>query len=213
MDNAQNSSPTQTRLANRDYTLILDKSGSMATSDCANGKSRWDAAKESALAMAEACNKLDPDGITVVPFSGSFTVYENVGPQQVYEIFEKETPMGGTMLAPVLKARFDHYNRMKAAGEAKPNGEILLVVTDGQPEDESQVAKEIVKFTKTLDHDDEYGIEFIQIGRDQHATAFLNRLDDHLQQEGAKFDIVNAKTLDEVEKVGLTQTLIDSLDA
>ena len=39
-------------LENRDYTLIIDKSGSMATPDQKGGRSRWVAAQESTLALA-----------------------------------------------------------------------------------------------------------------------------------------------------------------
>jgi hypothetical protein len=38
------------KLRNRDYTLIIDKSGSMSTKDQAGGKSRWDVMQESTLA-------------------------------------------------------------------------------------------------------------------------------------------------------------------
>lgn len=40
---------------NRDYTLIIDKSGSMAKMDDVGGKSRWKQMKESTLALAIKC--------------------------------------------------------------------------------------------------------------------------------------------------------------
>ena len=43
-------------LADRDYTLILDKSGSMAVKDQKGGRSRWAAARES----TEAPSQLSP---------------------------------------------------------------------------------------------------------------------------------------------------------
>jgi hypothetical protein len=62
---------------NRDYTLILDKSGSMSITD-QGGKSRWSYAQESILALARKCEQLDPNGITVYTFSGRFKRYDNV---------------------------------------------------------------------------------------------------------------------------------------
>ena len=59
-------------LENRDYTLIIDKSGSMSTKDKPGGASRWQIMQESALALAHKCEELDPDGITVYLFSGKF---------------------------------------------------------------------------------------------------------------------------------------------
>lgn len=40
---------------NRDYTLIIDRSGSMSTLDQPGGKSRWAVIQESTLALARKC--------------------------------------------------------------------------------------------------------------------------------------------------------------
>ena len=56
-------------LENRDYTLIIDKSGSMATPDQKGGRTRWATAQESTFALASTCEQLDPDGITIYLFS------------------------------------------------------------------------------------------------------------------------------------------------
>ena len=40
-------------IENRDYTLMIDKSSSMATSDDPDGKTRWQIAQESTLALAQ----------------------------------------------------------------------------------------------------------------------------------------------------------------
>ncbi len=65
-------------LQNRDYTIIIDKSGSMYTKDQMGGKSRWALMQESTIALAYKCEELDPDGITVYLFSGRFKRYDNV---------------------------------------------------------------------------------------------------------------------------------------
>jgi hypothetical protein len=204
---------TTEELKDRDYVLILDKSGSMgAENDTPSGQTRWEEAKESTLAIAQHCQKLDPDGITVVPFAGSFKVYESTTPDKVKEVFNENEPMGNTYLAAPLKATFESYLKRKSAGQVKSHGEITLVVTDGCPQDADQVAKEITAFTKKLDRDAEYGICFLQIGRDAHATKFLTSLDNDLESHGAKFDIVTTKTIEEVEKNGLTATLLSALN-
>lgn len=46
-------------LENRDYTLIIDKSGSMSLTDQPGGQSRWVAMQESTLALASKCEQLD----------------------------------------------------------------------------------------------------------------------------------------------------------
>lgn len=200
-------------LKNRDYTLVLDKSGSMSTTDCPSGKSRWTYAQESTQAISREINKFDPDGITVIPFAGSHKVYENTTPETVDRIFSENSPMGGTRLGPVLDAVFSGYLERKTKNTTKPNGEMLIIMTDGQPEDEPEVAKKIIEFTKKLDNGDgEFGISFLQVGKDPGATAFLQRLDDNLEKEGAKFDIVDTKSMEEVENLGLVETLIAALN-
>lgn len=77
------------QLKNRDYVLVLDKSGSMETKDTPTGQSRWDYAKESTMAVATKIAEYDPDGITVIPFAGSFKVYDNVTPATVQNIFSE----------------------------------------------------------------------------------------------------------------------------
>ncbi|HEY9702214.1 MAG TPA: VWA domain-containing protein, partial [Allocoleopsis sp.] len=122
-------------LENRDYTLIIDKSGSMSTPDQPGGKSRWDTAQESTLALARKCEQYDPDGITLYLFSGRFKRFENVTSAKVNEIFMENDPSGSTDLAGVLKDALDRYFKSKSQGTAKANGETILVVTDGEPDD------------------------------------------------------------------------------
>lgn len=200
------------QLKNRDYYIVLDKSGSMIATDTPSGQSRWKYAEESLTAIAQRLAEYDPDGITVVPFSGSFKAHENVTPNIVGQIFKEHEPMGATVLAAPLKWCFDNYLSNKTAGKAKANGAIVVVLTDGEPQDQNQVAKEIVSFTKKLDNGDgEFGISMLQVGKDVAAKQFLQRLDDDLQKEGAKFDIVDTKTMDELETIGLTEAVLASL--
>ncbi len=197
-------------LENRDYTIIIDKSGSMNTRDV-KGKSRWEAVWESTRALAEKVSAYDPDGLTLYTFAGSFKRYDNVGPEMVDQIFRENEPLGSTDLAQVLEHAFENYKQRKRAGQTK-NGEIVLVITDGVPDDERAVANTIKNFTKTLNDDKEFGISFLQIGKDGQASKFLGRLDDDLQKEGAKFDIVDTKTFEQMENTTITEVLLGALN-
>lgn len=189
-------------LENRDYTLIIDKSGSMATPDQKGGRSRWVAAQESTLALASKCEQFDPDGITIYLFSGKFKRYDNVTSAKVTQIFTENDPSGTTDLAGVLKNATDDYLQRKAAGQTKPNGETILVVTDGEPDDRKAVMRVIIEVSRRLDRDEELAISFIQVGNDAQATRFLKILDDELQSAGAKFDICDTITMDDMEEIG-----------
>jgi von Willebrand factor type A domain len=162
-------------MSDRDYTLIIDKSGSMSTPDQAGGRNRWDIAQESTLALARKCEQFDPDGITVYVFSGRFKRYDDVTSAKVAQIFQENDPAGTTNLAGVLLDAFNNYFKRKAAGKTKTNGETILVGTDPQ------------------------------------ATKFLKALDEQLQSVGAKFDICDTVTLDDLEEMSLADVLMNAI--
>ncbi|MGF1542821.1 MAG: VWA domain-containing protein [Pleurocapsa sp.] len=195
----------------RDYTLIIDKSGSMSINDRPGGKTRWESAQESTLALAKKCEEIDPDGITVYLFSQRFRRYDNVTSDKVSQIYQENDPMGRTDLASVLSDAVDNYFERKAAGEAKANGETILVVTDGEPDDYKSVMRVIIEASRKLDRDDELGISLIQVGKDRKATQFLTALDDQLQSAGAKFDIVDTITIDDMKGMNLAEVLLKAI--
>lgn len=199
-------------LDNRDYTLIIDKSGSMATPDQKGGRTRWLAAHESTLALASKCEQFDPDGITIYVFSGKFKRYENVTSAKVSQIFQENDPSGTTDLAGVLKHATDDYFQRKAANQTKPNGETILVVTDGEPDDRKAVMKVIIEASRKMDRDEELAISFIQVGTDANATRFLKVLDDELQGAGAKFDICDTVTMEDMEDMSLAEVLLNAIN-
>lgn len=196
-------------LDHRDYTLIVDKSGSMATKDQAGARSRWQAARESTEAFAHKCAELDPDGLTLYVFAGKFRRYERVTADRVAAVFVENEPCGSTDLAAVLDHSFDKYFERKAS--ASPRPETILVVTDGAPDDEKAVMKSILRAAKRVQRQDELVVTFIQIGSDAGARRFLKVLDDDLVKAGAPFDIISTVDLDEAEGLGLTEVLLGSL--
>jgi hypothetical protein len=198
-------------IENRDYTLIIDKSSSMATSDEPNGKTRWEIAQESTLALAKECEKIDPDGITIYLFSSRFRRYDNVTSAKVSQIYAENEPMGKTELATVLQDGLDNYFQRKAAGETQENGETFLVITDGEPNDHKAVIRTIIDAANRIDRDEELAISLIQVGHDKKATVFFKALDDQLQDAGAKFDIVDTITVDDMQNVTLTEVLLNAI--
>jgi uncharacterized protein with von Willebrand factor type A (vWA) domain len=164
-------------LDKRDYTLIIDKSGSMSNVDTGTTKSRWEIIKESTLALARKCDQLDDDGITVYLFSGKFKRYDQVSAVKVEQIFQENEPMGSTNLTAVLQDAINQYFQRKRSGKAKV-GETILVITDGEPDDRRAVYEVIIEATSRMQSDAELAISFIQVGSDSRATDFLKALDD-----------------------------------
>jgi len=198
-------------MSDRDYTLILDKSGSMSTPDQAGGRNRWEIAQESTLALARKCEQFDPDGITVYVFSGRFKRYDDVTSAKVAQIFLENDPAGTTNLAGVLQDALNNYFQRKAAGKTKANGETILVITDGEPDDRKAVFEVIIHATRQMERDEELAISIIQVGSDPQATKFLKALDDQLQSVGAKFDICDTVTLDDLEEMSLADVLMNAI--
>ena len=198
-------------MSDRDYTLIIDKSGSMSTPDQAGGRTRWKIAEESTIALARKCEEFDPDGITVYVFSGRFKRYENVTAAKVAQIFQENDPSGTTNLGSVLQDALNNYFERKAAGTTKLNGETILVITDGEPDDRKAVFEIIIRATQQMEKDEELGISMIQVGSDPQATKFLKALDDQLQGVGAKFDICDTVTLDDLEDMSLADVLMNAI--
>ncbi|QLE56539.1 VWA domain-containing protein [Nostoc sp. TCL26-01] len=198
-------------MSNRDYTLIIDKSGSMSTQDQAGGRSRWEIAQESTLALARKCEQFDPDGITVYVFSGRFKRYESVTSAKVAQIFLENDPAGTTNLASVLQDALNNYFQRKTSGKTQPNGETILVITDGEPDDRKAVFETIISATRQMERDEELAISIIQVGSDAQATKFLKALDDQLQGVGAKFDICDTITLDDLEDMSLADVLMNAI--
>ncbi|BFM39980.1 VWA domain-containing protein [Synechocystis sp. LKSZ1] len=197
-------------LEKRDYTLIIDKSGSMSSLEPQSQKSRWQVVQESTLALARKCDQLDPDGITVYLFSGRFRRYDNVSATKVEQIFQENEPMGGTNLTAVLQDAVNQFFQRKQAGQAKA-GETILVVTDGAPDDRRSVFEVIIEASRRLDSDEELAFSFIQVGADPGASQFLQALDDQLQGVGAKFDIVDTISLSDMEDLTLTEVLLNAI--
>jgi len=180
-----------------DIEFLVDKSGSMVMADCPGGKSRWDFSRETTHALAVHCERIDSDGITVVPFAGQFKVYEGVTGAKVGQIYSENSPGGSTETAAVLQNRIDAHFARRAAGSDKST--CIFVMTDGEPNDQQAVADVIVAATKKMGADEELAINFIQVGQDPAASKFLTWLDDGLVAAGAKFDIVDTVKIAEVE--------------
>ncbi len=198
-------------LQQRDYTLIIDQSQSMSVPDCSEEKRRWETIQESTLALATQCEQFDPDGITVYLFSDNFKRYEKVTSDQVVLIFKNNELTGNANLATVLKDATDHYFENRAMETAKPNGETIIIVTGGEIEHSESVKQIMIDAANQLTWEEELGIELVQVGSDPKVTQFFRVLDQELQQAGAKFDICNTVTFEDMAEMSLTDILLKAI--
>lgn len=182
-----------------DIVVMIDKSGSMATADV-GGNTRWASMKETMGAITRLAGQVDDDGLDVVLFGGlPVVVQSGVTAEKVDDLFTSYSPSGSTPLTEALAEAF------KLAGKSAKK-DIIICFTDGEPNDKNTVASSIVAQSKLQEKDDDLTILFIQVGKDAGATKYLQQLDDNLT--GAKFDIVDVKTVAEVDNYASIEELL-----
>jgi Mg-chelatase subunit ChlD len=193
-------SNNQAILSEYDFIVVFDTSGSMAdTVKAGSSVSRWTHMQESIRTLIRDLSKIDADGIGMVQLGGNVQSWDNVTEENALAIFKDLSPRGTTPLAEALTGA------LKLAGKSDKK-DFIVVYTDGVPNDEAAVKKVILNQANSQQTDDACTILFVQVGDDAAATKFLRDLDDNLK--GAKFDIVDAKTVEEADQFASTADLI-----
>jgi len=207
-----------TKLSGRDYTLIIDRSGSMNTADTVVvpdamaknlGKnagsqrlSRWKQVEGALEFLAPYVAAEDPDGVSVYFFSSGFDGHDGIcSANDAHKLFQSNSPTGGTYLAPVL------IDAMEP--DTLGRGETIFVLTDGAASDQYAVKTAIIEHTKKMCNAGMLSISFIQVGSDSGAGTYLEQLDNELHD--AKFDIVDAMTKDEMHGKSFMEVIEMSL--
>lgn len=186
-------------LTEYDFIVVADASGSMETEDV-KGRSRWAAMQETAEQFTRDLAKLDSDGIGLVIFNGQgIEAHDGVTADKLKDVFASKRPRSSTPLAEALT------EALKLAGKSDKK-DFIIVFTDGVPDDKAAAAKVIIDAANRQDTDDALTILFVQVGHDAAATAYLRELDDDLK--GAKFGIVDAKTVADAEAFATTTDLV-----
>ena len=172
-------------LANFDFQILIDTSGSMGSNDASKVGTRLQRAKESVIGLVGELSQVDEDGIDVIFFGGeTVTHVPNVKSTTDVDAAFNRRASGSTPTAEALAKAFE------IAGKSdKPD--FIVVITDGEPNNRQAVKDVIVKQANSQAADADLTVLFIQIGDDQSAASFLAELDDGLH---AKFDIVDTMT-------------------
>jgi Mg-chelatase subunit ChlD len=189
-------------LSEYNFCVCIDTSGSMGEPAKAGdfSRTRWDAVQESCASFARDVEKIDTDGIDVVTFGGTgVESFKGVTAAKVSEIFATKAPRGSTPLAQGLA------EALRVTGKDKKR--FILVFTDGVPDSEIAAEQVIVGQANSQATDEECTFLFVQVGDDAAASKYLSRLDDGLTGK-AKFDIVDAKTIDQANAFATTAELV-----
>lgn len=218
-----------------DVTLLIDKSGSMATTDCPSPKSnkwgkylnlplmmtigttpflisRWRWCQLQTMRLADISNNYLEHGMTVVVFSSSFKVYKQVRFTDIASIFQANHPSGGTNTTDALVSQIRDYfeRRLKFGSRVKPL--IIAIITDGVPDNPFSLKRAIIEATWRMNNPNEISIAFLQIGGSFFGYHYLQELEYGLLEQGAKFDIVSVKTFSQLVREGLSRGLMDAIE-
>lgn len=216
-----------------DIEAHTDISGSMSTKDC-NGASRYSFAKGWVATLVQEAEAFDDDGPTVGFFDDQLQVFENTTFKKVEVVFAKMGPRGSTDTAQLIRSRCGDYldKRLGVKGtkggwlskgtpdipaDPKVKPRIIVVITDGVPDNEPALEKEIISVTKRMTEGgltkDDLVITFVQVGYAANAKVFLERLNNGLEKKGATMDIVGCITCDEAMSLPTSKLLEKALDA
>ena len=177
---------TTNNLANFDFQILIDTSGSMGSNDPGKIGTRLQRAKESVIGLVGELSQVDEDGLDIIFFGGeTVTHVSGVKSTVDVEIVFNRRASGGTPTAEALAKAFEVTGKSD-----KPD--FVIVITDGEPNNRQAVKDVLIKQANSQANDADLTVLFIQIGDDPSAASFLADLDDGLH--GAKFDIVDTMT-------------------
>lgn len=199
-------------LSNFDVELIVDSSLSMRRRDCPNFLSRWEWCGMQTKELSRDLAPFVVKGLTLTEFASDYQVYPNSKPERISQLFENPDFMWGTKLAEPLQDRLSNFFARRRSG-SKPM--LIAVITDGVPTPRYEpmlVIQTLINATKKMHDASEVTVVFFQIGgSDEKGRRFLSELDYNLVKYGARFDIVRTVSFEHLQKVGLSQALVQTV--
>lgn len=161
-------------------------------------------------AFLENCSGTPRETVfSVVPFNGEFEIQKAAKPLDLERIFNKIVPQGSTNLYAPLQAVLNDYFNDRALAAQK--GLLIIVLTDGLPNQGDKVDELIINATKMMGRSDQVVISLIEVGKTEEADKLFRELDNELVGRGASADIVGARHFEEVLRDGLKETIYQAL--
>lgn len=180
--------PILANLKRFDTIFLVDDSASM------NGP-RWRQAREALTAVVNLAIDYDTNGVDIRFLNDKDHRGDNLtSAAQVMRLFDRVRPDGVTPMEDAIDDELNEYMvKYKKLGRAMKKLN-LIVLTDGEPNKDDNVEEMIVGYAEELDRErakaNQIGIQFVQIGDDRNAEAFLKMLDDDLKPKyGLKRDV------------------------
>jgi von Willebrand factor type A domain len=190
------------QLSNYDVVIVIDTSGSMNFHLSSEPTTKWQWCATYIHNFAEKMRPILTSGLTIVTFNNKYQIEPHCSPERVESIFQSTTPVGGTDMATPLNEVLKSY---LATSRSRPL--LIAVLTDGMPNLGPKVEDVIIDATRDMRTPGEIRMTFLEIGEEFDGQKLIKLLDDYLVYEGAKYDIVDSLTFDEVKQMGLVDAL------
>jgi hypothetical protein len=170
--------------------LGFDNSISMKTRE--GNSTRIGVVKELAGPVIKKACELDADGPDAFSFGERVAALGNItADTAITKLQQLETDEYATNLGAFLHQAFKKAKEKINAGSRV----LVLAFTDGAASDKDVVKREIIEMTKWMSEDAQCALEIVYAG--DEAESYLKELDDDLQGQGAKFDIVDATAIND----------------
>lgn len=204
------------RLSSYDCILMLDCSGSMGDRIVSLGKvngkltTRWNWCKRQMLTLYDKGAPYFPEGITLVPFANKFAIINEARQNEIHQMFRQLSPVGGTNMALPLSFIIDDYFRRKRRNQGRVKPIVIAVLSDG--EGNAHILRQlIIKTTHRMTTPREIIITFLAVDATALGRPVIEALDNNLYNAGAKYDIVDSRSFEELRKYGLMKMLVAAL--
>lgn len=205
------------RLASYDCVLLLDCSGSMGDRIVSIGRpsqgplmTRWNWCRSEMLKFYSQGAPYFPEGITLVPFANKFAIINEAREPAIKQLFNQLSPVGATNMAAPLSFLFDDYFRRKARNKGRVKPLVIAILSDG--EGNAHVLRQLItKTTHRMQYANEIKITFLAVDATSEGRPVIEALDDGLHNAEAKFDIVDSRTFEELQRYGLLRMVVAAL--
>jgi len=200
--------PPLKRLSQFDIVIVVDASGSMNQSLSSEPESKWQWCADHISSFAREIKPyLGGRGITLITFNNSFTKERGCSAERVENLFRTMTPAGATDMGSPLQ---DVLSEFLSTQRGRPL--LVVVMTDGMPNRGPKVENVIIQATQEMRSPGEIKVTFLEIGEEYDGRALLKYLDDYLIHDGAKYDIVDTLTFDQLKQIGLAGAMVHAFE-
>ncbi|MBI1269934.1 hypothetical protein GC174_05835 [bacterium] len=199
-----------------DCVLMLDCSGSMGdriiSSNDRQGVelTRFDWCRKEMLGFYQSGQGYFPEGITLVPFANKFAIVNQARTAAIQNLFNQLSPVGGTNMAHPLSFLIDDYFARKARNGGRIKPLVIAILSDG--EGNAHILRQlIIKTTQRMQYPKEILITFLAVDATDEGRPVIEALDNNLVQAGARYDIVDSRTFEELKRYGLLKMVVAAL--